>query len=109
MLLHAFEGDRLMATDRGVIEQRAYRIWEEEGRPDGKAAEHWRRAEEELTGSDDEQAEMVSAVDGPVANGNNAEQKSDAQSGSTVSKSALGMPPSGTRVSGAKRAGRSAN
>lgn len=26
------------------IRDRAYRLWEEEGRPDGKAAEHWMRA-----------------------------------------------------------------
>jgi Protein of unknown function (DUF2934) len=26
------------------IRQRAYRIWEEEGRPEGRAAEHWERA-----------------------------------------------------------------
>ena len=34
-------------TNDGVTE-RAHRIWEEEGRPDGKADEHWRRAEAEL-------------------------------------------------------------
>jgi hypothetical protein len=26
------------------IRQRAYQIWEEEGRPEGKAEEHWERA-----------------------------------------------------------------
>ena len=30
------------------IERRAYQIWEEEGRPDGRAEEHWRQAEEDL-------------------------------------------------------------
>ena len=30
------------------IAQRAYEIWDKEGRPDGKAREHWLRAEEEL-------------------------------------------------------------
>ena len=34
-------------TNTGVTE-RAHRIWEEEGRPEGKAAEHWARAEAEL-------------------------------------------------------------
>ena len=32
------------------ISQRAYEIWEEEGRPDGREAEHWRRAESEILG-----------------------------------------------------------
>ncbi|WMT92785.1 DUF2934 domain-containing protein (plasmid) [Pelagibacterium sp. H642] len=37
-------GERL--EDR--IRARAQEIWEEEGRPSGKAEEHWRRASEEL-------------------------------------------------------------
>lgn len=31
-----------------VISDRAYAIWEEEGRPDGREFEHWLRAEEEV-------------------------------------------------------------
>ncbi|MFC3630691.1 DUF2934 domain-containing protein [Paracoccus angustae] len=37
------------------IRQRAHEIWESEGRPEGRDAEHWNRAEEELknrTGDD---------------------------------------------------------
>jgi Protein of unknown function (DUF2934) len=30
------------------IRRRAYEIWEREGRPEGREAEHWRRAAEEL-------------------------------------------------------------
>jgi len=30
------------------IRERAFRIWEEEGRPHGRHAEHWRRAESEV-------------------------------------------------------------
>ena len=30
------------------IRQRAHEIWESEGRPEGRDAEHWTRAEEEL-------------------------------------------------------------
>lgn len=37
-------------THNGITE-RAQRIWEEEGRPDGKADEHWHRAEAELRNS----------------------------------------------------------
>ena len=32
-----------------LIRQRAYEIWEQSGRPDGKAVEHWRQAEEEIS------------------------------------------------------------
>jgi DUF2934 family protein len=30
------------------IRERAYQIWESAGRPEGKAAEHWQRAEAEI-------------------------------------------------------------
>ena len=33
---------------RDAIEARAREIWEEEGRPEGRAEEHWLRAEAEL-------------------------------------------------------------
>jgi Protein of unknown function (DUF2934) len=33
------------------IKRRAYALWEEEGRPDGRAEEHWFRAEAELIGA----------------------------------------------------------
>ena len=31
-----------------AIRERAYAIWEEEKRPDGKHLEHWRRTEDEI-------------------------------------------------------------
>ncbi|SRR4051812_4079781 len=38
-----------MTTDRNArIEERAYHIWLEEGRPHGRHDEHWHRAEREL-------------------------------------------------------------
>jgi Protein of unknown function (DUF2934) len=35
-----------------LIKTRAYRLWEEEGRPEGRADEHWFRAETEVIGAD---------------------------------------------------------
>jgi hypothetical protein len=32
-----------------VIRERAYAIWEEEGRPDRRDLDHWRRAEQEIS------------------------------------------------------------
>jgi Protein of unknown function (DUF2934) len=38
-----------MMADRNVeIEMRAYGLWEQEGRPEGRALEHWLRAESEV-------------------------------------------------------------
>jgi hypothetical protein len=43
-----------MEADRNdLIKQRAYAIWEKEGRPHGKHDEHWRQASDELHGLED--------------------------------------------------------
>jgi hypothetical protein len=43
-----------MEVDRNeLIKQRAYAIWEREGRPHGKHEEHWRKAAEEMHGLED--------------------------------------------------------
>lgn len=36
------------AAEEEAIRRRAYRIWEEEGRPQGREREHWERAEREV-------------------------------------------------------------
>jgi len=37
------------ATDReGKIRERAYRIWQDEGSPDGREYDHWHQAEREV-------------------------------------------------------------
>ena len=36
------------------VRQRAYDIWQREGCPEGKADEHWARAEAEITAEDQE-------------------------------------------------------
>jgi hypothetical protein len=38
----------MMQPDKVQIADRSYFIWENEGRPEGKALEHWLRAQEEL-------------------------------------------------------------
>lgn len=38
----------MMQPDKFQIADRSYFIWEKEGRPEGKALEHWLRAQEEL-------------------------------------------------------------
>ncbi len=40
---------------------RAYKIWEHEGRPHGQHDEHWRRAEEQHEQTDQEAAEVTEA------------------------------------------------
>jgi hypothetical protein len=38
-----------MLPDDDQIRQRAYEIWEREGRPEGREADHWRMAAEEIS------------------------------------------------------------
>jgi hypothetical protein len=38
-------------ADEARIRERAYLIWEAEGRPEGRAADHWTRALKEVNGS----------------------------------------------------------
>ena len=43
------QGEELgAAADEHLIRLRAYEIWEEEGRPDGRAEDHWTRARWEI-------------------------------------------------------------
>lgn len=37
-----------MSDDERKVRERAREIWEEEGRPEGRAGQHWRRASEEV-------------------------------------------------------------
>ena len=37
---------------RELVAQRAYELWENEGRPEGRSMEHWTRAEEMLRNSE---------------------------------------------------------
>jgi Protein of unknown function (DUF2934) len=39
-----------MSDLRERIQERAYGLWQQEGRPDGRADEHWFRAEAEVAG-----------------------------------------------------------
>jgi hypothetical protein len=45
------------------IRSRAYAIWEAEGRPVGRAAEHWSRALREIEASDPPPADVASPAD----------------------------------------------
>lgn len=40
-----------MASLEARIRERAYAIWEHEGRPEGREQEHWERAAREILGS----------------------------------------------------------
>lgn len=41
-----------METDDDRLRERAYQIWEREGKPDGRHEDHWQRARRELEADD---------------------------------------------------------
>ena len=47
------------------IRQRAYRLWEEAGRPEGAAQDHWERAAQDLDREDAELARVGAAGEKP--------------------------------------------
>ncbi len=49
------------------IKQRAYEIWESEGRPDGKDEEHWHRAAAEIRGETAVGGEAPNPAPNPTA------------------------------------------
>jgi hypothetical protein len=66
----------MIAHRHGEITERAYAIWEREGRPEGKAADHWQRAEAEIAAESAQSAvrsgrssRAVSAAPKPAAAG----------------------------------------
>ena len=44
------EGKASAEDDEGPIRERAYFLWEREGRPEGRAEQHWLMAQGELAG-----------------------------------------------------------
>jgi hypothetical protein len=52
-------GDEAMTDKEHEIRARAYRIWEEEGQPHGRADDHWHRAASELAALMPAQPELM--------------------------------------------------
>jgi hypothetical protein len=59
-----------MTDDRNRrVQDRAYALWEQEGRPHGRHEEHWRQAEQEAGGNDAMApgSDQLAGVDSPMA------------------------------------------
>lgn len=50
--------------EQTIINEQAFAIWEEEGRPEGKSVVHWLRAEAEIIGVTDNGKRLKSATPG---------------------------------------------
>jgi len=80
------------------IRLRAHQIWEAEGRPDGKEAEHWARAEQELNGRDGDSG-AGDQTEGGIASG--------LQPGGTTPSASPGAGVGSLGTGGGSTAGRS--
>ena len=78
----AIEDDPMNPSRQEDIRRRAHEIWEQEGKPEGKEAEHWDRAMRELEGQNHSASEGRNAVQS-ASEGSGAERMADdLQSGS---------------------------
>jgi len=67
--------------------ERAYKIWEDEGRPDGQHDDHWQRAEDQHEATEREVADVTEAN----------ERANDSFNGNKKKKTVTnGLPPSTT-------------
>jgi len=114
-----------MIEDRDErIRQRAYRMWEEEGRPEGRADDHWQRAAREIEredredfGDDDRRGLQTQRLTetgdgasepalGPEAGGGRDGRRWDgtaAEGRSPAEPSDASGPPAGSRAAGSRR------
>lgn len=77
-------------TDEERIRARAYALWIEEGRPDGRDREHWERAERELRV---EQAAPPAPADEPAAVIADPAPKAKKASRKSAGRAAQDAPP----------------
>ncbi|BBC73437.1 conserved hypothetical protein [Altererythrobacter sp. B11] len=80
------------------IRARAYEIWENEGRPEGRSAEHWRMAADEFASVDTagqpkaSRRAPTSRSKKPVADSTPADQVAAAPTGRTAGKDTAKQP-----------------
>lgn len=82
-----------MQDGKEQIRERAYALWEEDGRPDGRDQDHWQRAAEEL-------GEAGQTDGGDAAAATEGEQLQDGSAGL-----GSGLQPGGTTPGGGPAAG----
>lgn len=88
-----------MATDReDRIKRRAYELWEAEGRPEGRQAEHWEQAAREI-----EAENHTGAGESPEGGQPNGSQESDTAPGAESPTGGIGVGAAGRRTGAAKR------
>jgi hypothetical protein len=71
------------------VRERAYQIWEREGRQDGRAEEHWSQAEQELADTAETDETPASGTNGVAAiNGAGTSEAAPAANGSNPRRAA---------------------
>jgi Protein of unknown function (DUF2934) len=86
------------------IRERAHRIWEEEGRPDGREAEHWHRASTEVDAEAADAVEANEAMAEEVGGGKaRGRRKAPVDAGTAAAGADLGSVTTAKRATGRAR------
>lgn len=67
-----------------TVRDKAYAIWEAEGRPDGRDAEHWQRAEDEISSSGSDKAGSKAEKGATTRTVKSSSEKAPASKGSAA-------------------------
>ena len=87
-----------------IIEEHAYRIWEQEGRPEGRQHEHWLRAEKEVDATLTQDRGVTEAVEAdPRPTPTKAQKRSKQPSTAASTQPAKRSRSMGTAATGRKR------
>jgi hypothetical protein len=60
------EGQLAEQHQKQAVRERAYLLWEQEGRPVGRALDHWRQAVSEEHGMEDEEKILAGRLDANI-------------------------------------------
>tara|TARA_R110002020_G_scaffold50864_5_gene144178 strand:- start:3949 stop:4317 length:369 start_codon:yes stop_codon:yes gene_type:complete len=88
------------------IRQRAYALWEQEGRPSGRDAEHWEQARQEHGAAASKTATSPSEKSGKLAGKTKPSASADAAPASGAAAKKPSSKGSGEKKSAAKRTGK---
>lgn len=92
----------------GKIRERAHRLWEEEGRPEGRSEEHWREAERQVM-AEEGLGEPAVGAQPDLSERNRPEPQPEVPSGSTggAGKAAASSRSTGEKAVESDKAGAS--
>jgi hypothetical protein len=94
------------AEREDAIRRRAHQIWEQDGRPQGREAEHWERAKREIEEGRDQSGSSAGATNPVAAASTTGGIATELQSGGTMPGGGPGTGPGSIGTGGGSTGGR---